>query len=975
MKTYPADLAEQFRKEVEGEVRFDRYSKALYSTDASVWRIEPIGVIIPRRADDVTALTGAAVRNRVPILARGGGTSLSGQTVGHAVQIDFSKYMHQILECNIEERWARVQPGVVQDQLNRYLKPFGFCFGPDTSSSSRATIGGMIGNNSAGSHSIVYGKTIDHVLELQVVLSDGSEAVFNPLENEALAVRSRGGSLENRLYRELLALGERRRDRILERFPKLMRRVSGYNLDELVAHPDGGFGAGYSSPSGPFNLARLIAGSEGTLAVVKEAKVRIVPLPKSRGILVVQFRSLLESVESSQEIVEHQPAAVELMDDFILDQARGSPGFAGRLDFVDRKAAAVMIVEFFGENESDALSKITRLQTRLQRRRIGFGHFALTDPAEQQSIWQIRKQALGLLMSVKGDKKPIAFVEDPAVPVDRLPGFLREFRGILESHDAHGGYYGHASVGCLHIRPAIDLKQSSEIRKMRQIGDEVCRLVMEFGGSMSGEHGDGIARGKFNQVLFGPEIYQAFVETKRIFDPLNLLNPGKIVNAPEVTDNLRWGSEYQTVQIKTHLDFSREGGFARAVEMCNGMGVCRKRDAGTMCPSYHATLEEEHSTRGRANALRSALSGDLPVEELTSRRMYETLDLCLECKGCKLECPSNVDLAKIKYEFLAHYYEKHGTPLRAKLFAHIAALNRWGSRFAPLANLAMRLGAAKWLLERFAGIDRRRQLPPFAGKTFRRGFERKPPSRKAERGQVVLFDDCFMNYNYPEVGRAAAEVLEKAGYEVVLAKKQCCGRPMISKGLIEEARKLAAENVRSLAPYAERGVPIVGCEPSCLLTFRDEYADLVAGPNVEKVAAACRMIDEFLVQKNERGELDLPFRTSDGRSRNVLFHGHCHQKAHIGAAPSLRAMSLAPELQVSEVDSGCCGMAGSFGFEVEHYELSRKIGGQRLFPAIEAADPKTEIAVSGVSCRQQIAHFTGRRPKHVVEILRDALRE
>ena len=514
---------------------------------------------------------------------------------------------------------------------------------------------------------------------------------------------------------------------------------------------------------------------------------------------------------------------------------------------------------------------------------------------------------------------------------------------------------------------------------MREIGNEVCRLVMEFGGSMSGEHGDGIARGKFNQVLFGPEIYEAFVEAKRIFDPHNLMNPGKVVDAPEVTENLRWGADYQTVQIKTHLDFSNEGGFARAVEMCNGMGVCRKRDAGTMCPSYHATLEEEHSTRGRANALRAALSGDLPPEELTSRRMYDVLDLCLECKGCKRECPSNVDLAKIKYEFLAHYYEKHGTPLRAKLFANIETLNRWGSRFAPLANLTMRLGPVKWLLERVAGIDRRRQMPPFAAETFRDWFKSRPSGEKGDSGQVVLFDDCFMNYNYPEVGRAAAEVLEKAGFEVILAEKQCCGRPMISKGLLEDARRLAEANVQALKPYAAEGIPILGCEPSCLLTFRDEYADLVSGPDVEQVAAKCRMVDEFLVEKSEQGELDLPFHEpANGEARNVLsvlFHGHCHQKAHIGSAPSVKALRLAPGLEVSEVDSGCCGMAGSFGFEAEHYDLSEKIGGQRLFPAVEAASPQTEVAVSGVSCRQQIGHFTSRRPKHVVEVLRDALRE
>ena len=978
MTTYPADLAEQFRKEVEGEVRFDQYSKVLYSTDASVWEMEPIGVVIPRDAADVAAIGRIAARNKVPILPRGGGTSLSGQTIGHAVQIDFAKYMRNILECNLEEQWVRVQPGVVQDQLNNYLRPMGFGFGPDTSSSSRATIGGMIGNNSAGSHSIIHGKTIDHVLELKVVLSDGSEAVLNPAADASeIETRSRADNLEGRLYRDLLKLGEGYHDEILARFPKLMRRVSGYNLDELVRNGDGSFGAGYSSQPGPLNLARMIVGSEGTLAAVSEAKVRIVPQPKKKGILIVQFRSLAESVDPSQEIVTRGPAAVELMDDFILGRARRQPEFARRLDFVDPDAKVMMIVEFYGDTEADVKAKIDELHGYLQRNGIGFGYVPMTDPVQQQNIWKVRKESLGLLMSVVGDKKPIAFVEDPGVPVEKMARFVKEFQKILSDHDAHGGYYGHASVGCLHVRPAIDMKQASEINKVREMGEEVCQLVMECGGSMSGEHGDGIARGKFNKVLFGPDIYQAFLEAKRIFDPHNIMNPGKVVNAPEVTENLRWGADYQTIQINTHLDFSREGGFARAVEMCNGMGVCRKRDIGTMCPSYHATLDEEHSTRGRANALRAALSGTLPPEELTSKRMYDVLDLCLECKGCKRECPSNVDLAKIKYEFLAHYYEEHGTPLRARMFAGIEALNKWGSRFAPIANAVMSSGPAKWLLDRFVGIDSRRQMPPFASESFETWFGRRPRVIVNGRPKVVLFHDCFLNYNYPQVGHAATELLEAAGFEVVLANKKCCGRPMISKGLIDDAKEVARHNVRELGPYVKQGIPVLGCEPSCLLTLRDDYLDLVegagvAGSAVQGVASNSWMVDEFLVQLKQQGKLNLDF--SETR-KEVLFHGHCHQKAHIGSAPSLEALRLVPGLSVSEVNSGCCGMAGSFGFEKEHYELSKKIGGQRLFPAVEEVANETEIAVTGVSCRQQISHFTDRTPRHVVEILRDAVLE
>jgi anaerobic glycerol-3-phosphate dehydrogenase C subunit len=972
LKTYPADLADQIRKEVDGEVRFDAYSKVLYSTDASLWQMEPIGVVIPKHAADVLALGGIAARERIPLLPRGGATSLSGQTVGHAVHIDFAKYMNQILECNTEEGWVRVQPGVVQDQLARYLNPLGFQFGPNTSSSSRATIGGMIGNNSAGSHSILFGKTIDHVIELKVMLADGTPAVFRPVENRALEGLSRQDGLEGRIYRELLQLGESYRQPILDRFPKLNRRVSGYNLDELVVNGDV-FGAGYSSPLGPLNIGKVITGSEGTLAVVTEAKVGIVPLPRKKGLLLVHFRSLFDAVDSAEEIVATSPAAAELIDEFILNAARSKPDVASKLKFVDPSAEALMVVEYYGDTEPEIESRLEALKQRLTRCGMGFGYTVVMDPASQRDIWGVRKESLGLLMSVVGDSKPVAFVEDPAVPIEKMPAFLRGFREILDRHNSRGGYYGHASVGCLHVRPMIDMKTADGVGKMAAISEEVFDLVQQYGGSMSGEHGDGIARSIYNKRLFGPEIYEAFLKLKGIFDPENIMNPGKVVEAPEVTENLRWGPAYKTIEINTHLDFSREGGFARAIEMCNGAGVCRKREVGTMCPSYHATLEEEHSTRGRANALRAAMSGTLPVEEFTSQRMYDVLDLCLECKGCKKECPSNVDLAKIKYEFLAHYYDQHGTPLRAKVFAGVAALNKWGSRFAPLANFTMQTSAAKWLLERFLGIDRRRQMPPFAAETFESWFRKRGKngaSNGSGRPQVVLFHDCFMNYNYPRTGQAATEVLEAAGFEVVLAEKQCCGRPMISKGLIEDARDVAKQNVAALGPYVDKGIPVLGCEPSCLLTLRDEYLDLMEGAAVEKLAANSWMVDEFLVNLSREGKLNLPFQP---QTKKVLFHGHCHQKAHIGSAPSLQALRLVPGLEVAEVNSGCCGMAGSFGFEKEHYDISEKIGGERLFPAVEQADAGTEIAVTGVSCRQQIDHFTRRNPRHVVEVLRDAL--
>ncbi len=970
MSKYPQELADAFRGVVEGEVRFDRYSRTLYSTDASVWQIEPIGAVIPKHAGDVVETVKLAARHRIPVLPRGGATSLSGQTVGEAVHIDFAKYMNRILETNVEEGWVRLQPGVVQDQLSRHLRPLGYQFGPATSSASRATLGGMIGNNSAGSHSILYGKTIDHVLELKVVLSDGSEAWFRPVENGMLESLTRGDSLEAKLYRDSLALGAQYSERVLEKFPRILRRVSGYNLDELVAR-DGVFGAGYSSKPGPFNLGRVVVGSEGTLGVVVEAKLKVVPLPRHKALLLAHYRSLFDAVDSTAEIVATQPAAAELIDDFILSKARTLADFKDRIRFLDRDAEALMAVEFYGESDEEALAKVRACRRRLESKGMGYGYLELTDPAEQANIWQTRKEALGIMMSVKGDHKPIAFVEDPAVPLEEMPQFLRSFREILGKHDAHGGYYGHASVGCLHVRPMINLKDAAGVKHMVDIADEVFSLVQRHHGSMSGEHGDGIARSKYNKALFGDEVYQGFLELKNLWDPDNILNPGKVVNAPDLDKDLRWGADYQTVEIKTHLDFSREGGFARAIEMCNGAGVCRKRQAGTMCPSYHATLEEEHSTRGRANLLRAALSGKLPAEEFTSERMFEALDLCLECKGCKRECPSNVDLAKIKYEFLAHYYERHGTPLKAKFFGNVETLNKWGSRFAGVANWAGGLGLVKKLNEAVLGVDARRDLPPFAAETFEAWHRKRPKPNGRVRRPVALFHDCFMNYNYPQVGRAATELLEAAGFEVMLADKVCCGRPMISKGLLEDARKLAETNVRLLERYAREDIPVLGAEPSCLLTLRDEYPDLVQGDAVAAVASNAWMVDEFLVEQKKKGALELDLKPLKG----VLLHGHCHQKAHIGTKPTLEALRMIPGCEVAEINSGCCGMAGSFGFEKAHYDVSETIGRERLFPAVEAAAADTEIAVTGVSCRQQIGHFTSRRPRHVVEILRDCVKQ
>jgi FAD/FMN-containing dehydrogenase/Fe-S oxidoreductase len=952
------DIERELQKEIEGEVRFDSYTKALYSTDASIYQIEPIGVVIPKHKQDVATAVRLAVKHGLPILPRGGGTSLSGQTVGHAIHLDFSKYMNEVLEFNAEERWVRLQPGLVQDVLNAFLRPKGFLLGPDTASSSRATLGGMMGNNSAGARSVLYGKTIDHVLEMTVVLSNGEEAKFSPAQPRELAARMKGDRLENRLYREVEALAQQHREEIGRRYPKLMRRVSGYNLDEFTKDQ-------------PFNLGRMVIGSEGTLAVVTEAKVKIMPRPKLTALDVVHFRSLVDAVESSQEILSFQPAAMELMDKMILDLGRQSLESSRRMGFVQGDPGGMMIVEFYGDTREELASRMDAMEARLQRQRMGYAFTRAVEQEQQQNIWKFRKSSQGLLMSVLGDKKPIAFVEDPAVPVENLPEFLRRFQKLLAGYDTAGGYYGHASVGCIHIRPLINLKQASEVDKMRRITDEVCSLVMEFGGSMSGEHGDGLARSHLNERLFGSELYQAFRNIKAAFDPHNLFNPGKVVDAPAMTENLRYGSAYRTAPIKTHYDFTREGGFAGAVEMCTGMGICRKTQEGTMCPSYMVTKDEEHSTRGRANALRAALSGQLPLAELTSKRMYDVLDLCLECKGCKGECPANVDMAKIKYEFLAHYQAQHGVPLRSRMFAHIETLNRWGSRFAPVSNWVMGSGITKQLLK-LLGIATERTFPPFAQTTLLDWFRhRKKPSGSPRNGKVVLFNDCFMTYNYPQVGRSAVELLEQLGCQVILADKVCCGRPMISKGLVEDARKCAKHNVEALKDYAAQNIPIIGCEPSCLLTLRDEYLDLLKGETVKTVARQSFMLEEWLGRTREAGQWS-PSQRHNGK---VLLHGHCHQKAHIGTGPLVRCLKELGGFEVDEVDSGCCGMAGSFGFEAEHYGLSMEVGKRRLFKAVEGVEKEVAIAAAGVSCRQQIEHGTGRVARHPVELLAEAVRK
>ena len=943
-------LEQVLTNHIEGEVRFDLYSKVLYSTDASIYQVEPIGVVIPRHKKDVLTTIQIAYERNVPILARGGGTSLAGQAVGEAIIIDMSKYMDAIIEVNIEEQWARVQPGVVLDELNHNLKLHNLMFAPDVATSSQATVGGMIGNNSAGAHSLIYGKTIDHVMSLDLILPNGEEITVEPISLDELDAKKQGHSLESHLYREICRVTTENAEEIRARFPRILRRVSGYNLDEFI--PDAGskevtpHRRDGCDAKRPFNLAKIVVGSEGTLAATVEAKINLVPRPAKTSVMAIHFETLIESLEAVNPILACQPTAVELVDKTILDMTKGSLEYSRLRTFIQGDPCAILAVEFYGESEAELVDKLNTLERKMKSIGLGYSFVRCMTTAEQAEVWNIRKAGLGLMMGMKGDYKPIPFVEDAAIPVGSLPEYVRRFEKLLIDYDTTAVYYAHASVGLLHIRPVINLKQVTDIQKMRDMAHRVLEMTLEFGGAMSGEHGDGLVRSEWIETIFGAQIYNAFRMVKTAFDPTGIMNPGKIIDPPPMTENLRYGSNYQTIQIDTYFDFSSQGGFAGAIEMCNGVGACRKKLAGTMCPSYMATKEEEHSTRGRANVLRAVLSGSLPAEHFKSKRLYDVLSLCLECKACKAECASNVDMAKLKYEFLAHYYNARGLPLRNRLFGNIAKLSAIGSAFAPVSNWSMNNGVSKWAMEKIIGIDRRRTLPTFARETFERWYaKRESQNRSGSRKQVVLFHDTFMNYNEPQIGKAAVAVLEAAGFEVILPDKRCCGRPMISKGMLERAIENAHYNVKKLLPYAREGIPVIGCEPSCISALRDDYVDLIPGDDSKLVAEHAFMIEEFLLACHNSEELHLQYTDTE---KNVLLHGHCHQKALIGISPSVEVLSLPTGYNVEVIDSGCCGMAGSFGYETEHYEVSMECGRRQLFKTVEEQHGNSEIAAAGV---------------------------
>ncbi len=952
------ELEHDLKRAVAGEVRFDSYSREMYATDGSIYRIVPLGVVLPRDADDVSAAIETAARHGAPVLPRGGGTGLAGQTVNRAVVIDFSKYMHDVLEVNVEERWVRTQPGIAIGELNRQLAQTGLHFTPDPSTANRANIGGAIGNNSCGAHSIVYGKTVDHVLDLDVTLSNGTRTRFSRVEAARLESNMSGSGLEAAIYREVRRVAEDARDEVARRFPRIMRRVGGYNLDLVLDTAD-------------YNLARLIVGSEGTLAAVTSARLNLVPIPENKGLAVLHFSTIEEAMEATVTTLEEQPDAVEHIGSMIIQQARQSLGFARNIGFLQGDPSDILVVEFSGESPAETANKLDKLGERMRRNGLSFAITNLVDPAAQRQVWNMREAGLGLLMNVPGDAKPLPFVEDTAVSPEKLPEYVRRFDEIVRRHETEAGYYGHASVGCLHIRPVVNLKRRDGVEKMYAIAAEVSDLVLEFGGAMSAEHGDGIARSEWNEKMFGPELYKAFREVKAAFDPDGIMNPGKIVDAPPMTQNLRYGETYQTTPFETRFDWSADLGFAGAVERCNGVGACRKVNSGAMCPSYMATREEEHSTRGRANSLRAALSGALPHDQIAGDRMFDVLDLCLECKSCKSECPSNVDMAKIKYEFLNNYYKRHRLPIRSRMVGDVHRLNAIMRPFAPVANALSGSAVSRWLGEAVIGIDRRRRFPALSSQSFESWFRSRVPDTTGTRGVAVLFHDTFTNFNHPRAGLAATRLLESLGFEVRIADRKCCGRPMISKGMIEKAAANARHNIDLLYPLVENGAQIVGWEASCLLTLKDEYPDLFPDdPRARAVADAAVMIETLLVET--AGDDGQHIEWSE-REASVAAQVHCHERALVGTGDAEAALNLPPGYSAEVIDAGCCGMAGSFGFEKEHYDVSMQIGEDRLFPFVRSAPSDVEIAVTGVSCHQQIADGTAREARYLVEVLADAL--
>jgi FAD/FMN-containing dehydrogenase/Fe-S oxidoreductase len=961
-------------KNFQGEVRFDHLSKLLYATDASAYREIPEGVVIPENIDDLHAVIKYARQKKLSVIPRGAGTSLAGQVVGSGIVIDVSKYLNKILEVNPTEKWVRVEPGVVLSELNLELQKHGLMFGPETSTANRCTMGGMLGNNSCGLHSLVHGSVREHILGVNAILSDGSEVVFKSLTAREYDEKLELPGLEGELYRQIdgMLRNKSNRKAIADNFPhpEVPRRNNGYALDILAQmqpfNPDGE----------PFNFAKLIAGSEGTLALVTELKLNLIELPpREKALMCVHFEELEQAFKANLIALKYRPSAIELMDKTIMDMTKKSIGLQKNRFFLKGEPEAILIIELW----ADELSEIEESARAIEKdmRDKGFGYyFPLIRGEKIPLVWNLRKAGLGVLSNLPGDAKPVSVVEDTAIPVKKLPAFLKEFKHLLEALELRAVYHAHIATGELHLRPVLNLKDTRDVGLFRKVAIETAKLVKKYRGSLSGEHGDGRLRGEFIPFMLGNKVYQLLVDLKKVWDPENLFNPGKITDTPPMHDFLRYEPGAETPELNSYFAYKESLGMARAIEKCNGSGDCRKSEiiGGTLCPSFMATREEMHSTRGRANVLRELITRPSEMHWADQKEVLLSLDLCLSCKACKSECPSGVDIAKLKADFLQNYYDGNPLPFRSWLIGNFPYLMEIAAHLNPVSNMVMKFRPSAAIIKYLSGFSQKRPLPRISKQTLKKWNRKRALVKSAER-KVYLFNDEFLNINDAHIGISAILLLERLGYEVIIPKHVVSGRTYLSKGMVKKARKVANQNVELLKNMITENTPLIGIEPSAILSFRDEYPELVKDElqkDAVDLSENALMFEEFFMREVKAGRILKDSFVKE--SKMIRLHGHCHQKALVTTKASVEMLSFPENYVVKEIPSGCCGMAGSFGYEKEHYEISMKIGELVLFPEVRKTDNEHLIAAPGTSCREQIAQGTGRHALHPVEIIYNALK-
>lgn len=966
----------ELRDSLKGELFIDEYTRLQYATDASAYREVPQAVCLPKTEGDIKHLIAFASANNTSLIPRTAGTSLAGQVVGGGVVVDVSRYFRNIVELNAEEKWVRVQPGVVLDELNFLLKKHNLFFGPETSTGNRCMIGGMVGNNSCGAHSLIYGSTRDHTLEVRAILSNGSEAVFGPLSSEDFEEKLKLDSLEGQIYRNIrdILISKDNRQQIRDEYPdqRIHRRNTGYALDLLsYCEP-------FEDNGEVFNFSRLIAGSEGTLAFITEIKLNLIPLPPPvKGLLCVHFDNLPDVFEANLIALKYKPGAIELMDDNVLEQTKNNISQRKNRFFIQGDPKAILIIEWAAESKEEIMTIAKDTIRQLKEAGLGY-HFPMVFGDDIPKVWNLRKAGLGVLNNIPGDAKPVAVIEDTSVHPENLPAYMEEFQNMLDDMGLSCVFYAHIATGELHLRPVLNLKDKRDVELFYTVAKRTAELVKKYNGSISGEHGDGRLRGEFIPNVLGEDNYQLLKSVKYTWDPDNLFNPGKIVDTPSMKSNLRYKPGQETPEIETIFDFSKTQGIVRAAEQCNGSGDCRKTSVigGTMCPSYQATLNENNTTRARANILREFLTNSTQKNPFDHKEIYDVLDLCLSCKACKSECPSNVDITKYKAEFLQHYYDKHGIPLRTRLIAYITSVNKLGMIWPAVFNYFISHKLFSNALKKMLGFAPKRSIPAIYKMSLRSWFRKNAPdcSPENEKGKVALFVDEFSEYNDVEIGIKSIKLLNRLGYKVYMFPHKESGRTYLSKGLLRKARKIANDNVKNLGTHISKDMPLIGIEPSGILTFRDEYVELVDNElknQAANLAENALMFDEFIMQEAEKGNIRAKdFKTDE---QNIKLHGHCHQKALATTGPTKEMLSLPQNYHVDEIPSGCCGMAGSFGYEKEHYDLSMDVGEMVLFPAVRKKSKETIIAAPGTSCRHQIKDGTGVKAFHPVEILYDAL--